>query len=135
MEHLYDYIFYSLFVLYSYPAANPHRLVIDDVNSEDSGDYGCTARNTFSYHISQERVTIECELQAQSDSNSNSQLELPFVLAAVVPVSPECIDNPYFANCKLIVEGKYCFNKYYAQFCCRSCTLAGQIVAPHPNAV
>lgn len=71
MEHLYDYIFYSLFVLYSYPAANPHRLVIDDVNSEDSGDYGCTARNTFSYHISQERVTIECELQAQSDSNSN----------------------------------------------------------------
>ena len=36
-----------------------------------------------------------------------------------------CVDNPYFANCKLIVKARYCGNKYYAKFCCRSCTLAG----------
>jgi len=37
------------------------------------------------------------------------------------------VDNPYFANCKLIVKAKYCANKYYAKFCCRSCTLAGRV--------
>jgi hypothetical protein len=42
-------------------------------------------------------------------------------------VVDSCVDNPYFANCKLIVKAKYCGNKYYAKFCCRSCTLAGQI--------
>ncbi len=38
-----------------------------------------------------------------------------------------CEDNPYFANCKLIVRAQYCTNKYYAKFCCRSCTIAGQL--------
>ena len=41
-------------------------------------------------------------------------------------VQDSCVDNPYFANCKLIVKARYCGNKYYAKFCCRSCTLAGQ---------
>ena len=40
-------------------------------------------------------------------------------------VQDTCVDNPYFANCKLIVKARYCGNKYYAKFCCRSCTLAG----------
>ncbi|XP_023166272.2 papilin isoform X2 [Drosophila hydei] len=93
--------------------SNPHRMVISDVTTEDSGVYGCTARNAYSYSTSQETVTIE----------------------SVIPLSPECIDNPYFANCKLIIQGHYCVNKYYAQFCCRSCTLAGQIPQPHPNAL
>lgn len=39
---------------------------------------------------------------------------------------PNCEDNEFFANCNLIVRGKYCAAPYYAKFCCRSCTLAGQ---------
>ncbi|XP_015037150.2 papilin isoform X5 [Drosophila pseudoobscura] len=93
--------------------SQPHRLVVSDVSTEDTGIYGCKASNAFSYSVSQETVTIQ----------------------SVIPVSPECIDNPFFANCKLIVKGRYCINQYYAQFCCRSCTLAGQIAQPHPNAL
>ena len=44
-----------------------------------------------------------------------------------VQISEQCEDNPHFANCKLIVRAQYCTNKYYAKFCCRSCTLAGQL--------
>jgi hypothetical protein len=44
-----------------------------------------------------------------------------------ITVPNECTDNPYFANCKLIVKAEYCTNKYYAKFCCMSCTLAGQL--------
>ena len=46
--------------------------------------------------------------------------------STLLQVQPDCSDNPYFANCKLIVKARYCGNKYYAKFCCRSCTLAGQ---------
>ncbi|XP_030369297.1 papilin isoform X5 [Scaptodrosophila lebanonensis] len=91
----------------------PHRLVISNVTAEDTGVYGCTARNSYSYSTSEDNIRIE----------------------SVIPVSPECIDNPYFANCNLIVRARHCQNHYYAKFCCRSCTLAGQIAAPHPNAV
>ena len=44
-----------------------------------------------------------------------------------VQISEQCEDNPHFANCKLIVRAQYCTNKYYAKFCCRSCTMAGQL--------
>ncbi|XP_020811199.1 papilin isoform X5 [Drosophila serrata] len=93
--------------------AQPHRLVLSDVTAEDSGTYICRASNAYTYANSQVKVNIQ----------------------SVIPVSPECIDNPYFANCKLIVQGKYCVNAYYRKFCCRSCTLAGQIQSPHPNAL
>ena len=40
----------------------------------------------------------------------------------------QCIDNPNFANCHIIVRAKYCTrNAYYADFCCASCTEAGQL--------
>lgn len=40
----------------------------------------------------------------------------------------QCIDNPTFANCHIIVKAKYCTrNAYYADFCCASCTEAGQL--------
>ena len=42
-------------------------------------------------------------------------------------VPPNCDDSPNFANCDLIVKSKYCNNKHYAKFCCRSCLIAGQI--------
>lgn len=40
-------------------------------------------------------------------------------------IHPNCKDNRYFANCDLIVKAKFCSHKYYARFCCRSCTEAG----------
>ena len=44
-----------------------------------------------------------------------------------IVVHEECRDNPHFASCKLIVEAGYCTNRYYAKFCCKSCTMAGQL--------
>ena len=68
---------------------------------------------------------------------SSSDLDTSFVSEELVSirrvafktlqVQDTCVDNPYFANCKLIVKARYCGNKYYAKFCCRSCTLAGQL--------
>ncbi|XP_017083163.2 papilin isoform X3 [Drosophila eugracilis] len=94
--------------------SQPHRLVLSNVNPEDSGKYTCRASNAYTYANGEANVTIQ----------------------SFVPVSPECVDNPYFANCKLIVHGRYCSNPYYSKFCCRSCTLAGQVATSfHPNAV
>ena len=45
-------------------------------------------------------------------------------------VPEQCEDKPQFANCALIVRGRFCSNVYYADFCCKSCTLAGQIKRP-----
>lgn len=40
----------------------------------------------------------------------------------------QCIDDPDFANCALIVRAKYCTkNAYWANFCCASCTESGQL--------
>nr|CAD7588890.1 unnamed protein product [Timema genevievae] len=44
-----------------------------------------------------------------------------------VYIHPNCTDNPFFANCRLIVQAQYCTHRYYARFCCKSCTLAGQL--------
>lgn len=46
-----------------------------------------------------------------------------------VYVPEGCTDNQFFAKCELIVKGHFCTHKYYAKFCCRSCTLAGQLTS------
>merc|ERR1712109_427638 len=39
----------------------------------------------------------------------------------------QCVDNPMFANCQLIVKAGFCGkNPYYSKFCCASCTEAGE---------
>ena len=50
-----------------------------------------------------------------------------------VYLHPNCTDNPFFANCRLIIKARYCTNKYYARFCCKSCTLAGQLPTTGPH--
>ena len=80
-------------------------LAIDRAQPEDGGNYVCRASN--GYNEAEDRVDITVEDLQVQDS---------------------CVDNPYFANCKLIVKARYCGNKYYAKFCCRSCTLAGEAV-------
>ena len=81
-----------------------NTLVIFNSRPSDSGTYTCEADNGYKRDSSSVSVTVEN-----------------------VSVANECTDNPYFANCKLIVKAEYCTNKYYAKFCCRSCTLAGQL--------
>lgn len=49
------------------------------------------------------------------------------VLFSGMYIHPDCQDNSFFAKCDLIVQAKYCEHKYYAKFCCRSCTEAGQL--------
>ncbi|XP_072747679.1 papilin isoform X3 [Anoplolepis gracilipes] len=87
-----------------------NRLIISDANNEDSGRYRCEAANEYS-----------------SDSDSVD------IRVAGIFVHPHCQDNTFFANCELIVEAKFCTHKYYAKFCCRSCTEAGQLPARGPH--
>ncbi|KAJ8713838.1 hypothetical protein PYW08_007458 [Mythimna loreyi] len=42
-------------------------------------------------------------------------------------IPAKCTDNPFFANCDLIVRSKFCRHKYYGKFCCKSCMEAGQL--------
>lgn len=83
---------------------NNNTLSINQAQAQDSGSYTCSASN--GYNEAQDSVIISVEQ---------------------IQVEEKCQDNPYFANCKLIVKARYCGNKYYARFCCRSCTLAGQL--------
>ena len=80
-----------------------NTLVIDRARPEDGGSYVCRASNGYNEAEDRVEITVD-DLQVQDS----------------------CVDNPYFANCKLIVKARYCGNKYYAKFCCRSCTLAGE---------
>eukprot|EP00094_Tigriopus_californicus_P005670 TCALIF_05465-PA protein Name:"Similar to Ppn Papilin (Drosophila melanogaster)" AED:0.16 eAED:0.17 QI:0/0/0/0.82/0.81/0.82/34/0/2463 len=81
-----------------------NTLTIYDSTPEDTGTYTCEASNGYSSNSASVSVIVEN-----------------------VQVQETCTDNPYFANCKLIVKARYCANKYYAKFCCRSCTIAGQL--------
>ncbi|KAI8425354.1 hypothetical protein MSG28_007115 [Choristoneura fumiferana] len=78
------------------------RLTVSSVTVNDSGVYGCHASNGHSQHSS----TVQINVQG---------LYIP----------PQCTDNPFFANCALIVRSKYCNHKYYSAFCCKSCVEAG----------
>jgi len=44
---------------------------------------------------------------------------------SVVTMPTRCVDKPWYANCALIVEGRYCRHAYFSIFCCRSCYTAG----------
>ena len=81
-----------------------NALTIYDGQPSDSGTYVCEATNGYTRNQASALIRVED-----------------------VPVPNECRDNPYFANCKLIVRAQYCANQYYAKFCCASCTQAGQI--------
>ncbi|XP_059058317.1 papilin-like [Achroia grisella] len=82
------------------------RLTITNLTVADSGEYGCHASNPYSNDYSTVRILVR-----------------------EIYVSTTCKDNPFFANCRLIVRSKFCVHRYYSQFCCKSCTEAGQLVA------
>ncbi|XP_037073511.1 papilin-like [Pollicipes pollicipes] len=79
-------------------------LVVRSAEPSDSGMYRCQAANQYSTAES----TVSVRVQG-------------------VFVHQNCTDNPFFANCRLIVAARYCSNQYYSRFCCRSCTLDGQL--------
>jgi len=83
-----------------------NTLAIHQAQNADSGRYECTASNGYNEAVDSVTISVE-DLKVKDD----------------------CKDNPYFANCQLIVKARYCANKYYARFCCRSCTIAGQLPA------
>ncbi|XP_065332270.1 papilin isoform X3 [Cloeon dipterum] len=83
-----------------------NRLTIEQVQSIDGGTYKCEAANDAG------RDSATISIQIRDDS---------------LQIHPNCTDSPFYAQCKLIVKGKYCTHRYYARFCCRSCTEAGQL--------
>ncbi|CRL07350.1 CLUMA_CG020329, isoform A [Clunio marinus] len=89
----------------------PNRVIIVGAHPSDSGNYRCVARNNYSQAFAAEVISVE-------------GFHIP----------SDCTDHQKFANCALIVKGNYCNHKYYAKFCCRSCTLAGQLQS-HPNQI
>ncbi|KAK8752574.1 hypothetical protein OTU49_006287 [Cherax quadricarinatus] len=93
-----------------YEIEEDRTLAIKDAQTGDSGRYKCQVQNEFGIADSTTVITVKG-----------------------VYVHPSCTDNPFFANCKLIVRAQYCTNKYYARFCCRSCTLAGQLPFDGPH--
>ncbi|XP_068083649.1 papilin [Anabrus simplex] len=87
-----------------------HRILIVRADKTDAGTYRCEAANEFESSSSSISISIEG-----------------------VYIHPNCTDNPFFANCRLIVAAKYCTHKYYARFCCKSCTQAGQLPSHGPH--
>ncbi|XP_053682403.1 papilin [Sabethes cyaneus] len=89
-----------------------NRVYIEDDNTlhvfgalpSDAGAYKCLARNEHSEAFEENTVRVE---------------------GVFIPTG--CTDNPFLAKCALIVQARFCNHKYYAKFCCRSCTLAGQL--------
>ncbi|XP_023705293.1 papilin isoform X5 [Cryptotermes secundus] len=87
-----------------------NRLLIVRANGSDAGTYRCSASNQYGHSSSSISIAVEG-----------------------VYIHPNCTDNPFFANCRLIVAGQYCTHKYYARFCCKSCTQAGQLPSYGPH--
>ncbi|XP_042884069.1 uncharacterized protein LOC122260733 [Penaeus japonicus] len=56
------------------------------------------------------------------------------VLSEGLPLHNNCTDYSQTTECNLVVENKLCNKEeFYARFCCRSCTLAGQIPTFGPH--
>lgn len=93
-------------------ATELYQLQIFDTSTDDSGIYRCEARNRYSTSAHSEQIHVEG--------------------GTYVPAG--CVDNQFFANCNLIVMGRYCNHEFYSKACCKSCTLAGQL-QPNLNLV
>ncbi|XP_065214045.1 papilin isoform X2 [Planococcus citri] len=87
----------------------------------DAGSYICIADNGVGQPDQKEyRLTI-------TDNRPTTLTTPTQPTPPDVYINPNCTDNPFFANCELIVKANYCNHKYYGKFCCRSCTLGLQI--------
>ncbi|KAG8186993.1 hypothetical protein JTE90_005765 [Oedothorax gibbosus] len=87
-----------------------HTLLIAKAEVEDGGMYECVAQHGGS--VASSAVAVEVK---------------------PAPEDTSCIDNPQFSNCELIVQTRYCNNKFYGKYCCASCTKAGQLQSSPPH--
>lgn len=87
-----------------------NRLEVLRADANASGTYRCEAANQYASHWSEVAITVTGAY-----------------------IHPNCTDNPFFANCQLIVRAQYCTHRYYARFCCRACTQAGQLPSEGPH--
>lgn len=84
---------------------NPDNSIsIETLIRQHSGIYKCKGSNEFSYAASD--LTIEVE---------------------DIPLPAKCRDSNAYLNCQVIVNFRYCSNKTYFTYCCKSCVLSKQI--------
>ncbi|XP_016335938.1 papilin isoform X1 [Sinocyclocheilus anshuiensis] len=82
-------------------------LILNNVQSVDEGTYTCNAY-TGTYSVSA-AAEVRLAKSPQQDFSGSQGL------------SPDCVDQPELANCKLIVYARLCSSQYYSSFCCASC--------------
>uniref|UniRef100_A0A8C1TFT8 Papilin n=1 Tax=Cyprinus carpio TaxID=7962 RepID=A0A8C1TFT8_CYPCA len=82
-------------------------LILNNVQSVDEGTYTCNAY-TGTYSVSA-AAEVRLAKSPQQDFSGSPVL------------SPDCVDQPELANCKLIVYARLCSSQYYSSFCCASC--------------
>jgi hypothetical protein len=80
-------------------------LHVANMGSPDAGKYQCTAVRGSQQALGFVDITIQGK-------------QLP----------AGCIDRPWLANCRLLVEASLCHHPYYRIFCCQSCFEAGQLI-------
>ncbi len=79
------------------------NLLLKNVTDRHSGEYMCQASSEhFPIAVDRQRILVQ------------------------YGPGDRCVDRDTFQHhCAKVVEHKYCGNKYYGSFCCRSCTEAG----------
>ena len=81
-----------------------NSISIETLIRQHSGVYKCRGSNELSYASSD--LTIEVE---------------------DIPLPAKCRDSNAYLNCQVIVNFRYCLNRTYFNYCCKSCVLSKQI--------
>ncbi|TRY63672.1 hypothetical protein TCAL_00430, partial [Tigriopus californicus] len=80
------------------------NVIIENASDTDSGNYRCLATT-----------------QSYPDVSDTETIQIQYGPGEL------CIDRPSYKHCAQIVRYKFCGNRYYGQYCCRSCTEAGYV--------
>ncbi|CAB4056958.1 PAPLN [Lepeophtheirus salmonis] len=69
--------------------------------------------------------TYKCEAESPMSPTASEGIKIS------VQYGPgeKCVDRPSYRHCHQVIKHKFCGNKYYAQYCCRSCMEAGFLPA------
>ncbi|XP_062863790.1 papilin isoform X1 [Trichomycterus rosablanca] len=78
-------------------------LILYNVQPADEGSYTCSA------YVGTTSVSASAEIRVTKEIDGDHG------------PSPNCVDEPNLANCRLIVSARLCGHQYYSSFCCASC--------------